>query len=284
MPRNLPAKPPKPQKPAHRTAESATPAWAAWVDELETWKGYPICGRKSRQKSPCTNPPLHGKTCCKLHGGKSLSGDKHPSYKHGRHVGERRARAARLAGSLPANMEKAFAKILDHPDLISQNEFIAAGTYRVKELYETLRDKEATIDQWRAIQATISEFRKEEAAHAAALASPRGKKKDEASVPPPDPTSALNNVEAIVASWHHTQQTHDAINSQMQLVRLHSETEIKRLKEMTNAMSRDAAVLFAASMRSVLVQELDQDTWERVQPKLLEIWRNHLGHLMAAQG
>jgi hypothetical protein len=41
------------------------------------------CGAKTRSGSPCQKPPLQGKTRCRLHGGKSLSGKDHPNYKHG---------------------------------------------------------------------------------------------------------------------------------------------------------------------------------------------------------
>jgi hypothetical protein len=41
------------------------------------------CGAKTRSGFPCQKPTLQGKTRCRLHGGKSLSGEDHPNYKHG---------------------------------------------------------------------------------------------------------------------------------------------------------------------------------------------------------
>lgn len=43
------------------------------------------CGAKTRNGTPCQLPPMHGKTRCKYHGGKSLSGTAAPSFKTGRY-------------------------------------------------------------------------------------------------------------------------------------------------------------------------------------------------------
>lgn len=43
------------------------------------------CGAKTRNGTPCQLPPMHGKSRCKYHGGKSLSGIAAPSFVDGRH-------------------------------------------------------------------------------------------------------------------------------------------------------------------------------------------------------
>ena len=43
-----------------------------------------ICGAKTRLGSPCSNPPVAGRSRCRMHGGKSLAWFAHPRYKHGR--------------------------------------------------------------------------------------------------------------------------------------------------------------------------------------------------------
>jgi glucans biosynthesis protein len=43
----------------------------------------PRCGASNRKGEPCRAPSMKGKTRCRLHGGKSLSGEIHPNYRHG---------------------------------------------------------------------------------------------------------------------------------------------------------------------------------------------------------
>lgn len=42
------------------------------------------CNARTRSGYPCKRFPVASKTRCKLHGGLSLSGEKHWNYKHGR--------------------------------------------------------------------------------------------------------------------------------------------------------------------------------------------------------
>jgi hypothetical protein len=44
------------------------------------------CGASTRSGAPCKNAPLIGGAGqrCKFHGGMSLSGNRHPNWKHGR--------------------------------------------------------------------------------------------------------------------------------------------------------------------------------------------------------
>jgi hypothetical protein len=42
------------------------------------------CNAKTRSNTPCKRFPVPSKTRCKLHGGLSLSGEKHWNYKHGK--------------------------------------------------------------------------------------------------------------------------------------------------------------------------------------------------------
>lgn len=41
------------------------------------------CGAKTRSGYPCKRFPVVAKARCRLHGGLSLSGEKHWNYKHG---------------------------------------------------------------------------------------------------------------------------------------------------------------------------------------------------------
>lgn len=44
---------------------------------------FPLCGAKNRKGESCRAPSMKGKKRCRLHGGKSLSGNAHGRYKHG---------------------------------------------------------------------------------------------------------------------------------------------------------------------------------------------------------
>ena len=42
------------------------------------------CNARTRSGIPCERFPMSAKTRCRLHGGLSLSGEKHWNYKHGK--------------------------------------------------------------------------------------------------------------------------------------------------------------------------------------------------------
>lgn len=49
---------------------------------------YATCNAKTRAGGRCQNIPMaNGR--CRMHGGKSLSGQSHPNYKHGRYAKKR---------------------------------------------------------------------------------------------------------------------------------------------------------------------------------------------------
>jgi hypothetical protein len=51
---------------------------------LAKWAELPRCGAKTRSGEPCRNVAMrNGSGKCRMHGGKSKRGPKHPNYKKG---------------------------------------------------------------------------------------------------------------------------------------------------------------------------------------------------------
>lgn len=83
----------------------------------------PICGAKTRSGKPCTNPPMHGRTRCRMHGGATPIGIAAPSYKHGRY-----------STSIPARLAATYETGLDDPQLLELREEIALIDARLAEV------------------------------------------------------------------------------------------------------------------------------------------------------
>lgn len=127
--------------------------------------GRRICGAKNRAGTPCQRAPMPNGRCSK-HGGKSLSGPAHPSYKNGRY-----------SDVLPTRMRQAYEASLNDADLLSVRELLAVHLARYRDLlarvdtgestrfYDKLKEQadayeEATDDAgrevaWRALRSTL---------------------------------------------------------------------------------------------------------------------------------
>jgi hypothetical protein len=87
------------------------------------------CNAKAKSTgSRCKNPAILGMTKCRMHGGKSLKGEKHPNYKHGK-----------FSDYLPERMKIIYDEIKNDPahDLLSRN-------IRLRDAF--LREKLAMLD------------------------------------------------------------------------------------------------------------------------------------------
>lgn len=89
----------------------------------------------------CAAFPLQGKTRCRKHGGKSLSGIAHPKFKHGRY-----AKALRPIRSLA----KHYLAHRGDPDYLKSVDEIALNQARISQLIERLESGEAAA-AWKAI-------------------------------------------------------------------------------------------------------------------------------------
>jgi hypothetical protein len=102
-------------------------------------KSYAICGRKTKDGTPCQRAPLRkGSGACRLHGGASPRGLAHWAWRHGRY-----------ARSLPAGLAEAYARSRADPDLISLRDEIAVVDARLSALFN---DLPAGAPDWAALQ------------------------------------------------------------------------------------------------------------------------------------
>lgn len=85
-----------------------------------------ICGARTRTGEPCRRSPMKGGRGgrCKLHGGASLAGRRHPNYKDGKYT--KRALAARRAR---AEARRRFRARLDEV-LSAYEDFAETGDFR----------------------------------------------------------------------------------------------------------------------------------------------------------
>ncbi|AGY57032.1 HGGxSTG domain-containing protein [Gloeobacter kilaueensis] len=90
------------------------------------------CGAKNGQGQPCRNYPVPGARRCKFHGGASLAGPSHPSFKHGRY-----------SKFLPERLRDRMAAAMADPDLLNLSAEVALIDVRVQELLEKLDTGEA---------------------------------------------------------------------------------------------------------------------------------------------
>lgn len=75
----------------------------------------PTCGAKRRSGGACRSTAVMRNGRCAVHGGKSLSGPRHPNWKHGR----------RSKYRLPDRLQAAFVRSVDDPDLTSHRSELA---------------------------------------------------------------------------------------------------------------------------------------------------------------
>jgi len=86
----------------------------------------PRCGRPNKRGEPCRKYPIRGRTACRNHGGATLVGAAHPSFKTGRY-----------SKHFPARIAERFEQALVDPTLLSLREDIAAQTLRIEDLFDT---------------------------------------------------------------------------------------------------------------------------------------------------
>ena len=109
-------------------------------------RGQRICNGHKRNGDPCGAVARKGKTKCRLHGGNSLSGLAHPSYKHGGY-----------STSLPGRMRQTYLEAERDPRLFSMRKDAAACRARLHELFERL-DTGESGEVWQHLGAAHAAF------------------------------------------------------------------------------------------------------------------------------
>lgn len=93
---------------------------------------HKICNAKKRDGSPCGMVAIRGQTKCKMHGGKSLRGMAHPSYKTGKY-----------SKVLPIRLQSTYEAALENPELLSLRHDVAICEARLAELFQRLDSGES---------------------------------------------------------------------------------------------------------------------------------------------
>lgn len=105
------------------------------------------CGAKLRGTDPpryCAKPPLHDRTRCQLHGGKSLRGIEHPSTINGAH-----------SRFVPARYQASVERAMADPDYLSNRHEVGLLDGRTDELLAAI-DAGATLEQAKLVSATLA--------------------------------------------------------------------------------------------------------------------------------
>lgn len=107
----------------------------------------PTCtGHGRMTKKPCTQPAVNGKTKCRLHGGKSLSGPAAGGYKTGKY-----------SKVLPVRLLARYEEARTNPRLLSLADDIAAAEARLADLFQRVDSGESGA-LWQSLQGTLDAF------------------------------------------------------------------------------------------------------------------------------
>ena len=116
--------------------------------ESQLGKGFDMadtkkeCGAKLRKKPGrfCKSPPIKGKRRCRLHGGRSLAGVAHGSFKHGRY-----------SRYLPKDLRKQYEQSKHDPQLLSHEPDLRLMDLRLQGLIKNL-DNTASLEAFSRAQ------------------------------------------------------------------------------------------------------------------------------------
>jgi hypothetical protein len=111
------------------------------------WRnGALLCNAHNSAGELCEGIAIKGKTKCRKHGGRSLSGRASPTYKHGRYSKD-------LLTGLAARVDEARG----NPELLSVSDDIALIEGRIAEVLQQLGTGESGA-AWQDLQKTLAEF------------------------------------------------------------------------------------------------------------------------------
>jgi hypothetical protein len=105
-----------------------------------------FCTAHKRDGSLCTNVVVRGKTKCRMHGGKSLSGLASPNYRTGRY-----------SKHLPAQLAQRAEEARTNPRLLSLEDDIALLEARLAQLLEQVDTGESGA-RWQALREAMEAF------------------------------------------------------------------------------------------------------------------------------
>jgi hypothetical protein len=108
--------------------------------------GQRICNAHKRDGEICGQVAIRGRTKCKMHGGKSLSGTASPTFKHGRY-----------SKVIPAQLSADYHEFRSSPRLMSLSEEIALQQAHLADLLGQVGTGESGA-AWEALQDALDAF------------------------------------------------------------------------------------------------------------------------------
>ena len=113
------------------------------------------CGAKTRSGGACKRSPVEGRTRCRLHGGASLVGPAHPSFKTGRYS----------RWSLPDEIKDAWQRAREAPELMGMGDEVALLDARLYQLLDRIAKAEPSAAAFARAQKAYDELRAATAAN-----------------------------------------------------------------------------------------------------------------------
>jgi hypothetical protein len=106
------------------------------------------CGAKTRNGTPCAKSPMPNGRCA-LHGGKSLKGEQHPNFKHGK-----------FSDYLPQRLVKIYEDVQadDEHTLLSRN--IRLREMFIRERLAMIDDVPDSAETWKQLREAVDELNK----------------------------------------------------------------------------------------------------------------------------
>lgn len=111
----------------------------------ETAHEKSICGAKTRSGGKCRKFPLENGRC-RLHGGLSLHGPAHPSFKHGGR-----------SKYMPKGVYTRYQEALADPEIVRSRQNLATIESRLRELFGQL-DAKASGELWKSMQDAVQDM------------------------------------------------------------------------------------------------------------------------------
>lgn len=197
------------------------------------------CGAKTKRTGkPCPKAPVPGRTRCKWHGGASLRGPAHPSWKNGG-----------FSTALPQRMIANFEASKSDPELVSNRNLLAVLDSRLLDIVGSVGDDPGR-GVWKAVRAAFKVLD----------AVPHGDK-----VGLEKAKAELRTL--IDAGVEEGQVWHEFLVVAKQ--RRHTaESEIRRLKTLHAVVSTDRLTAYMHRLMGMLQSELDSAAFVRVHEQI----------------
>jgi hypothetical protein len=205
----------------------------------------PRCGAHSRRTGkPCKNFPIHGRTRCKFHGGKSPIGIAHKNFKHGK-----------ICKYLPDRLVHNFKEACNDPNLLELRSELGLVDSRVLELIEGL-DKQGNAQHFKELQSAFNQ-----------LLEIRASGGDEDLI-----ESALDRMGASILAGVHNHAVWEDVGVQIDRRQRLTESERKRLSDTHQMISSERLMtLLAAILKIIMDHVQDYSVRQVIRHELLQL-------------